>query len=108
MSEIIGGFGAVGKNRSKKKDHAAFMNDAYSMMLESAIVDSAEEAWESYRKAESQFFKFVRGYKYWRRRPELQSNKDFDAGTIEYRVRARIFSVMEELPGVPQAKIEEM
>ena len=80
-------------------------NPAFVMVLESAIVDSEADAWLDYEDAEEQFFKFVRGFKYWRSLPELQTHKDFDSQTTEYRVISRIFSVMDELPNVSVAKV---
>ena len=111
MIEIIGGFGSAGVTGGlgePPRDVTAdtvVTNPSFVMVLESAIVDSEADAWLDYEGVEAHFFKFVRGFKYWRKLPELQTHKDFDRQVTEYRVRARIFSVMEKLPDAPVAKI---
>jgi hypothetical protein len=47
-------------------------------------------------------FKFVRGYKYWRRIPELRENREYDIDTIEISITARITCTLEPLTGVEE------
>ena len=65
--------------------------------------DTEEDAWATFRIALKQELKWCRGYKYWRRPPELFHDRRFDANQEKYIVRARITASMKPIPGAKRA-----
>ena len=73
------------------------MSEGFAMVLRSADCPSAEEAWDDFDDVVAYFHEVVRGYKYWRRMPELKKDGEF------YFIKGRIFAVEERLGGQQQA-----
>jgi len=60
--------------------------------------DNPDDAWEHYIKLYTDFCTWTRGYKYWRKEPELHDRMDLETKKVEYMVGSRMTLSMEEIP----------
>lgn len=69
-------------------------NDCYGFIVVGTgqTPDDAKEDFERHIKHE---FKYIRGYKYWRRIPELKKAHDFLKDETWYKVVARVLATFE-------------
>ena len=64
--------------------------------------ETEESAWECFDSNLENMLYWVRGYKYWRRTPHLETVKDFESNRVIYRVAARVIASEAKIPGVTE------
>jgi len=57
---------------------------------------TTEGAWDSFRKTAEVHFRWVKGFKYWRRIPAVLSIDDREMGCVWYTVEAVAYAMEEE------------
>ena len=71
------------------------------------IFDNEKEAWASFdEELKSKLF-WTRGFKYWRKVPELYDDKDFFSEESKFVVRARITASMRPLKNAKPVRMKK-
>ena len=81
------------------------VDECYGFRCDGFACDNVKEAWETYVQQAKMYFKWIKGYKYWRSAPAMHRHKGFECNKEKFTVKARCFASMAKMPGMEEAKI---
>lgn len=68
--------------------------------------ETEEEAWRTFKIEARRQFKWINGYKIWRRIPQLQTCNNFDKGSVIYQVTSRVIALEKPIDNVTEATVD--
>lgn len=91
--------------RKKKIDNEYNGTDCYPLSVAGFESDNEEDAWNTFEKNLKGVMEWVRGHKYWRGFPILNSLVDFNINEKKCRVYSRIIATKKPVRGLVRVKM---
>lgn len=79
---------------------------AFPFLCSGFSYDSTKEAWEDFYENLQEMVGWIKGYKYWRMIPELETDICFDTQTKIHRVFARVIATKDKTEGEEEITIK--